>query len=257
MSLRQEIVDKKQLPLIPTLGFRTNLSKYLDIYGQFSRVYRIPTLNDMYWVPGGNTALKPESGWAGELSSEYYLEKKQLEFRSSITGFTRLISNWIQWQPLDAIIWTPINIGKVRSRGIEWRNTLKVMLSKTVSIHGSVSMDYTESTIYDKSNLNYQNQLIYIPYLKGAGYAAIMFKKTTFLVNSVMVGKRYTTSDNSYELPSYALLNLSINQQFGVRKILGDLFFKINNVTNTSYQAIAWRPMPGIHFETGITIKFN
>ena len=31
-----------------------------------ARSYRAPTLNERYWVPGGNPALLPEAGWGSE-----------------------------------------------------------------------------------------------------------------------------------------------------------------------------------------------
>ncbi len=40
------------------------------IKASFSRNSRIPTLNDMYWSPGGNPELRNENGYASEITWE-------------------------------------------------------------------------------------------------------------------------------------------------------------------------------------------
>lgn len=256
-SLRQELVDTKFLPLIPALGFKTHLHKNLDIYGQTSKVYRIPTLNDLNWIPGGNPELKPESGWANELSAEFNKKNKRTYFTTSITGYSRLITNWIQWQPVSSQIWSPVNIGKVNSRGLELRSTLKISITNKIYSKAGLNFDYTKSENVDASNPNYHKQLLYIPYFKSSGFIAFGVKNTVLLMQGVWVGKRYTGSDNLDSIPHYGLLNLALNHNFTLKKTNNNAFLRVNNILNKSYEAIVWRPMPGINFEFGINSSLN
>lgn len=256
-SLRQELVDTKFLPLIPALGFKTHLHKNLDIYGQTSKVYRIPTLNDLNWIPGGNPELKPESGWANELSAEFNKKNKRTYFTTSITGYSRLITNWIQWQPVSSQIWSPVNIGKVNSRGLELRSTLKISITNKIYSKAGLNFNYTKSENVDASNPNYHKQLLYIPYFKSSGFIAFGVKNTVLLMQGVWVGKRYTGSDNLDSIPHYGLLNLALNHNFTLKKTNNNAFLRVNNILNKSYEAIVWRPMPGINFEFGINSSLN
>lgn len=256
-SLRQEIVDTKFLPLIPSFGFKTHLHKNLDIYGQTSRVYRIPTLNDLNWIPGGNPQLKPESGWANELTTEFNKKNKRINFTTSLTGYSRLITNWIQWQPVSSQIWSPVNIGKVNSRGLELRSTLKISITSKLYCNTGFNFDYTKSENVDASNPNYKKQLLYIPYFKSSGFIAFGIKNTVLLLQGVWVGKRYTSSDNLDSIPHYGLLNLALNHNFTFKKTNSNVFLRVNNILNKSYEAIVWRPMPGVNFEFGINVSLN
>jgi len=257
MNIRQEIVDLKVIPFIPAFGFRTMLPKGFICFGQAGRVFRLPTLNDLYWSPGGNPNLKPESGWTEELSLEFQKKKKRVEFTTTITGYNRTISNWIQWQPLNAQVWSPINIGKVNSRGLEWQGRLKVQLTKNINTKLGLNFDYTQSQNMDPQSKSYQKQLIYIPYFKSSGFINMAFKKTNFITQYVLTGMRYTTTDNLESIPAYGVVNIALRQEFKKSAQVGDLFIKINNVLNASYQAIIWRPMPGINYEVGINLTLK
>lgn len=256
-SLRQEIIDTKFLPLIPSLGFKTHLHKSFDIYGQTSRVYRIPTLNDLHWLPGGNPELKSESGWANEISAEFNKKNKRIYFSTSFTGYSRLITNWIQWQPISSQIWSPVNIGKVNSRGLELRSNLKISINNKLYSKAGLNFDYTKSENVDASNPNYKKQLLYIPYFKSSGFLAFGIKNTVMLLQGVWVGKRYTGSDNLDSIPHYGLLNLALNHNFTFKKTNSHVFLRVNNILNKSYEAIVWRPMPGVNFEFGISASLN
>ncbi len=256
-SIRQEIVDSKPLPIMPSLGFKTHLNKNLDILGQTSRIYRIPTLNDLHWIPGGNPELRPESGWSFELGSEFHKKTEKVDFITSATAYSRLIANWIQWQPLNPQIWSPVNIGKVNSRGIEFRSTLKFILTKKIYTKTNFNFDYTKSENVDATNANYQKQLAYIPFYKLSGFIGFGYVNTFIMLNGIWVGKRFTTSDNSDFIAKYGLLNIAINQNLMIKKNNASVFFRINNILNKSYQPVVWRPMPGINFELGITLKME
>ncbi|MDZ7776138.1 MAG: TonB-dependent receptor [Bacteroidales bacterium] len=89
--------------------------------GNVSRNYRLPTLNDLYWQPGGDPELLPERGFTLETGLKYLSQKRNgWHGGAEITWFRNDISNWIAWQP-DGIMsyWTPKNITEVLSQGIE------------------------------------------------------------------------------------------------------------------------------------------
>ncbi len=87
ISARQEFIKNKEIPFTSSLGFEGKLFKFFILKGNVSKHYRLPTFNDLYWAgqgAKGNPNLKPESGWAEELSLIHRSIYKQIGYRINI-----------------------------------------------------------------------------------------------------------------------------------------------------------------------------
>src|SRR5690606_19106395 len=66
LNLRQSLYDGEFVPFTPSLGGQLILTKidnqHLLLNAAISKSYKIPTLNDRFWVPGGKPDLVPEEG---------------------------------------------------------------------------------------------------------------------------------------------------------------------------------------------------
>ena len=73
IAARQEVIDGKLTPLIPTIGVKYFLTKnhHFAINANAARNYKAPSLNELYWNPGGNTDLLPEIGFTSEMGLTY------------------------------------------------------------------------------------------------------------------------------------------------------------------------------------------
>lgn len=254
-SLRQELVAGTLIPIIAGIGTKTQLTKRIQLLSQWSRVYRIPTLNDLYWFPGGNLDIKAEYGYAGEVTLGYKLGNIRYFFEINGTAYSRIINRWIQWQPLSTQVWIPINIGKVRSQGIELRIKTNIVTGNNSRVGLQANADLCSSKNIDPNDINYDKQLMYVPLSKYAATLSFAIFNSSIYLGSIVVGERFTNSDNSAYLPYYYLINAGVSQEFKFRGRSGIIFFKINNITNTYYETIVWRPMPPRNFEIGIQIK--
>ena len=89
--------------------------------------HRTPTLNDLYWNPGGNPDLKDETGFSYDVSLSSNSAIGLFKFDSEITYYRMDVKNWIMWVPKgNGYIWEPVNFSDVVSQGIEF--DLKVEL---------------------------------------------------------------------------------------------------------------------------------
>lgn len=255
--IRQDYTDSKYLPAIPSLGYKTVLNKKITIFGQFGKTYRIPTLNDLYWNPGGNINLKAEWGFQGEQSLEYYSKLKKTDFKLFLTYFSRVVNNQIQWQPVSLQIWSPFNIGKVYSRGLELRSEIRSKITKKLYHKISTNINLTKSENIYKNDKNYGKQIIYVPIFNSSFLTSFIYCKTALIFQFSLIGKRYTSNDNVEFLDSYELLNIYLNHTLNLKKYSLDFFIKTNNILNKMYQEIAWRPMPERNFEVGINFNFT
>jgi vitamin B12 transporter len=259
-TLRQEWVNTTQVPLTWTLGIDYYFTHWLKSKLNASRVYRVPTINDLFWKEGGNTSLLPENGYAYEGGIMLILPKRAHRYTLSIelTAFSRKLENWIIWLP-NGNFWSPQNLMEVWSRGAETNTSFELKKDK-IKLFSNFKTSYVlseNSTSLLTSDASLNKQLIYIPMYSGQLNYGITYCKATLILNHTYTGYRYTSSDHSQYLEPYFLHNLSLAYQLNFKKVRIDLQFQINNLANTSYQVLAARPMPGINYRGGLVFNFK
>jgi iron complex outermembrane receptor protein len=264
LLLRADLVDAAVVPLMPLVGFNYKLLKNEEFFvrGSFSRNYHMPTLNDLYWFPGGNQDLIPEESLEIEGGLNYLKPfGESFYFGTDLSGYASRINNWIQWIPSDKGYWSPQNINEVFARGFE----LSANLSGTSGLFTFklfAEYAFTKTTNESKTAQEAGNagqQLVYIPEQTANGflYGSVRGFYATF--NLLYTGKRNTVmnEDGSAQgvLPAYWMSDLSFGKNLAFRKNKLDIRFKINNLFDVSYQAVRLRAMPGRNFE--LFIKYN
>ena len=167
------------------------------------------------------------------------------------------VNDWILWLPGQSY-WSPQNIRSVISRGLEATTSANHPIGQN-SMKWQASYSFTSSvnqTGIDELDRSVGKQLPYVP-LHNANFS------TMFLANSWSVGliadytgKRYVTTDNESELPAYWLLNVTAAKTFKAGPVRFDIYAKLNNILNTTYQNIKNKAMPGFNFNLGLNLKF-
>ena len=136
----------------------------------------------------------------------------------------------ILWQQNESGSWTPINLQKVCSRGIEIKSKIKI---NYLSIESSFA--YTKSTNESKTN-NLDNtigeQLRYVPIHKGNINFLYSMDNLQFSLNTTYTGEVITSHsiDKNKTLDSLTLSNFAI--QYNYEKIPIIITGKINNLLN-------------------------
>src|SRR5207247_1685622 len=108
-QFREELIDSEWNPLIFSAGFDKLLPFNLKLKAAVARNYRTPSLNDLYWTPGGNPDLLPENGLSEEISLMHDLLKTSFSNKATITFYHHDIQNQITWLP-DLVYWAPKNV---------------------------------------------------------------------------------------------------------------------------------------------------
>jgi outer membrane cobalamin receptor len=244
MSVRKEISDVYESPLLFSIGSRFNFSDFYQLKWNLSRNYRIPTFNDLYWEGSGNPDLKPESSHQTEIGNQFSYKG----FRLTATGYAMKIKNMIRWLPNFSGNWSPINTDKVSIYGVEallgWQKEINKSL---FDFNGTYS--YTVS-LDDVS----KKQLFYVPYHKMTGNLSYSYKKIATYYQVLFTGEVFTTSDNNpkYILDAYNVSNLGVDYNFSKKNIC-KIGFKVSNLWNEKYESLPSRPMPG----RNLTIYLN
>ncbi len=216
--------------------------------------YRMPTLNDLYWVPGGNTDLKAEYSWNVEHTWKYLFRKNSLRFEAQATGYFGRTDNWIQWSPTPFGYWVPENINLVQSAGLEASSQLRFVKRRWQFIIGA-SYSFTHATNLSGTSTN--TQLIYVPMHSIKGNIELKWKEIYLTILPSFYSKRYTLGDNTQFIPPFFLLNLQAGYKLKLRPCSISFFGRLGNTTHADYQMILNRPMPGINFTVGINFYLN
>ena len=259
-SVRKEWVNTTPVPLTWSLGVDYYITRWLKMKANAARVYRIPTINDLFWKEGGNQNLLPENGYAyeGGLMLMIPKNKKKYTLTLELTAFSRQIENWIIWLPNGAF-WSPQNLMHVWSRGAE-TNTSYQYNGKRLKLFSNFKTSYvlsenTASALNSDASIN--KQLIYVPLYTGQFNYGITYKSATIMLNHTYTGYRYTSSDHSQYLLPYFLHNINVGYKIDFKKVNIEFQFQINNLLNNKYQVLAARPMPGINYKGGIVFNFK
>lgn len=244
LNLRKEATSNYESPFLYALGLNYNASKFYRLKLNYSRNFRIPTFNDLYWQQGGNPDLKPESAHQFDFTQEVVLKNASL----SVTGFYNSLTDLISWKPNENGLWQPINTEKVKTYGIEANFDFTFKIAQNHSVKWTTNYGYTVS-----QNQLTQKQLIYVPYHKLTSGLAYSYKKLTIFSNYLFNGEVFTSLDNAYKLKEYTVVNAGI--EYSLLKQCG-IGFRVLNAFNENYQSVAQRPFPGRNYTMNINFKF-
>ena len=261
-SVRQEIVDGQTVPFIPAVGFSIQMTDKWQWRGKLSRNYRLPTLNDRFWRPGGNPSLQAESGWSQELALHYMGLHQSNGWDASLTGFSRRIDDWILWALLDGeSFFSANNISKVWSRGLEARLSYKKTVSKvSIAIQGGYDfIQSTNETPVEQPKLEKGEQLIYTPKHQGFFSTSLHWRSYTIRYSHQSVGRVSGINEDidAYHVDNIRLQTNRLLSKNNPLRVLGDVYVSIQNLWNTNYRVIERRAMPGRYFTAGLKLKLN
>ena len=168
-SIRKEITNNYESPILYAFGSKINVSKYYILKLNASKNFRIPSFNDLYWNVLGNKNLLPESSVSYEVGQELNLKK----FKFSVTSYFTKTNNLIQWTPNNNV-WTPKNISNTRNYGLEVYTQFNQKFNNHL-INLSGSYAFTKA-IDEATNLI----LVYVPKHKINGQLSYSYKKISF-----------------------------------------------------------------------------
>ena len=268
--IREEMYGKEWTPIIPAFFVDGVLSKVGNITAKasVSRNFRFPTLNDLYFLPGGNPNLRKENGWSYDAGVSFAIGKKGIySLKGSATWFDSYIHDWILWLPTTKGFFSPKNIKDVHAYGVELKADLNVALTKEWQLTLDGTYSWTPSINHgdpiSAADQSVGKQLPYVPKHSATVTGRISWRKWSFLYKWCYYSERFTMSSNDIsltgKLPNYFMSNISLEKLLSFR--WADLSLKgtINNLFNEEYLSVLSRPMPGINFEffVGITPKWG
>ncbi len=251
LNLRQALVTKFDPPFTPSFGveyaiFQKGNTK-ISLPANVSLSYRVPTLNERFWVNLGNPDIKPEKGFNKEMGV-VWLQKisNTTQTKFGATVFHNLIDNWTYWNPDRN--YKVENLLQVLAKGFEIESSLKNksnfwQISLDLNYAFTNSSQQKEFGNYSKDILG--KQLIYVPRHVVISTSSITRKAFSLSIQQLFNSERYITFDHSgLPFPPYYLMNLMLSYQKLLKNNQLDLVLQGNNLTNTLYPNLKKNAMP-------------
>jgi outer membrane cobalamin receptor len=251
-GIRSEMYADSRSGLLPSLGIAWEMipDKH-KLRFNISKKYRNPTFNDLFWMPGGNPDLKPESGYSVEAGSVVtFLKKENIKMTADLGAYWSQIDNMIVWRP-DGAYWTAKNYQRVRSGGMDG-NLLFDLIRGRYKYHSSLKVMLNRSGI--KTYTGNHEKMLYSP-----GIITSWENKFSAGIIDLTISHHFT-ADRFYEENSLLKPYQTIDMQTGIRIPVGKgklgIHFTVNNLTNASYELIRLYPMPGRYWSVKINHSY-
>ncbi|GAA4462376.1 TonB-dependent receptor plug domain-containing protein [Nemorincola caseinilytica] len=255
VQARAERVNATNI-FLPGAGANYTLVKdLLGLRATVQRTYRMPTLNELYYFPGGNPTLRPEQGWSQDAGYTLNIKRGRTIYYHDVAVFNRNINDWIMW--LGGAVWTPHNIASVHSRGVETDNKISYN-SGEWGLQLGIATSYVLATTTDSympADGSIGQQIPYTPRYNARGSISFSWRKLYLTYGHTYTGYRFITTDESAWLDPYNTGN--IQAMYGMKMHKHDVLLNVqcNNVWNARYSVAGFRPMPGINWMAGVRVE--
>lgn len=226
----------------PGLDVGYDFNSYHKIYGNVSKVHRVPTFTDLYYsskTEMGNENLVPENAVSAEVG--YQFQKSGILAKAS--GFMRNSNNAIDWvkNSLQDPIWYAQNVGEIDTKGIE------AELSHQIFDWMKYTVGYTYlDNKFKEFNDGFSRYVL--DNLKHQFISKLQFKIRKKITTELLY--RYTERVN---LGSYNTLD----QKTTFTEKNFSCYILVNNITDSKYTETFGVPMPQRWFHIGFTYNIN
>ncbi|SMD43276.1 iron complex outermembrane recepter protein [Aquiflexum balticum DSM 16537] len=260
VNLRQLVFMGNWAPFTPSFGGEWNVWKNkvqsFLLKTSFARSFKVPTLNDRFWVPGGNPDLESEKSWSGEIGLKHVFVKNNFNFEQQITHFRMSVDNWIIWLP-NGSYWSPKNIRKVNNSGLEYFLDVTQQFGEwKLGLSGNYAWNRAiNQTNISENDRSKGKQLPYTPEHKFQSMISIEKGDFSSFLNTQRVGERFAATDNVAKLNPYQLWDMGVDYRWTLGgRLSGNLGAQVNNLFNTDYQVLRLRAMPGRNYQFNLNI---
>ena len=231
----------RQLGLAPQVGLNARLGGAVRAKASAGRAFRMPTLNDRYWTPGGNLGLRPETAWNAEGGVVWQRRGVQAE----ATAYATTARDQIVWAPTGRGYWAPENVARTRALGLE--ASARAARVVTVMEHRGLVDSGLLGTLTEARDLDRGDRLRYVPRWTAKGWAGLTAGALRLGLDAQAVGARPTTLGGGQPLGAHVVVGARV----GVRRELGGallgLDVSLDNLTDARYETVRSHVMPPRH----------
>lgn len=248
--------DKQKLTPSFFVSWRPFPQSGLNLRGFYKRIFRMPTLNDLYYTFIGNINLEPEFTTQYDLGFTYSRTfnstwLRSLEVQTDV--YYNEVENKIVATPTSNFFrWTMVNLGNVEIRGVDVALQTGWKIGRDLTISNRINYTYQRAQDFtDPKSEFYGGQIPYIPWHSGSVVVNLQWRSWEANYSFIYTGERYSSQANipyNYQLPWYTS-DFSVSKGLKVWKGDLKLTLEVNNLLNQQYEVVICYPMPGTNFK--------
>ncbi|MBO7069406.1 MAG: TonB-dependent receptor [Bacteroidaceae bacterium] len=244
----------------------------VTLRGWYKEIFRVPTLNDLYYTQVGNRNLKPENTKQWNVGVEYHWDNRQRTTdnrqRSMVNGqwsmdfqvdaYINKIENRIVCLPLKGTYtWSMMNYGYTYCRGLN--ATIKGHYTRgpwNFSLLNSITWQRDVDRTDPEDEDMYDKPICYSPTFS-TGVTAIMgWRSLQFTTSYLYVGERmWSKADPEDILEPYHNIDMKLSYTHHIKKTSLGLCLEVCDVLDIQYEHLPRYPMPGRNYK--LTLSFG
>lgn len=260
--------NKKEFTPALFLSYKPFADHNFNIRAFYKNIFRMPTLNDLYYTDIGNTNLKPEFTHQYNLGFQYakrYKNKLVKEINFQADGYYNEITDKIVAIPKGSgqYRWMMMNYGYVEIRGVDVATSAELEPYKDLYLNLKLTYTYQKAQDFTKriseelQKTTYGGQIAYIPWHNGSAIASFNYKTWQLNYSFIYIGERYHSSANiseEYEQPWYTN-DMALIKNFEYKNMKYRISVEMNNVFSQDYEVVLNYPMPKRNYKLSITFE--
>lgn len=216
----------------------------LTVRAFHKRIFRAPTLNDLYYTLVGNAQLRPEYTSQWDLGIDY----KDRHLHLALDLYTSRIEDKIVAIPMKCQFrWSMVNFGLVRSLGISTtagydRTWGKLALSANANYTCQRDRDFSSP-----SDPEYKNTIPYSPLHSASLIVSLGYDGWSACTSWLYTGDRFALISNNKEdmLGAWQTVDLKLSKTFTVSRHSLQTTIECSNLTDSRHEVVKRYPMPG------------
>lgn len=254
--------DKRKYTPIVVASWQPFKNEDLNLRAFYKKIFRMPTLNDLYYTFIGNIDLNPEYTTQYDIGVTYSRKFRggypvRLEFQAD-AYYNEVTDKIVAMPTSNQFRWTMVNLGYVEMRGVDVALQTEWHLLKDLKANLRVNYTYEKAQDFtDAKSDYYGGQIPYIPWHSGSAVLNLSYRDWDMNYSFIYTGERYESSANIPEnyAKEWYTNDLSLSRRLHWKKMLWKLTAEVNNVFNQQYEVVQWYPMPGINFRFVINVE--
>ena len=240
----------------PAVSFAYTLDG-LTFRAWYKKIFRAPTLNDLYYTQVGNRNLKPEYTKQLNLGAEYHFDSPRWNVSAQADVYQNKIENRIVCLPLKGTYtWSMMNYGYTFCRGLnataqgryqtdDWFFSLLASLTWQRDLNRT---DPDDADTYDKP-------ICYSPTLSSGITSVVGWRHLQLSTSYLYVGERmWSYADPDDVLKPYHNIDMKLTYSRLMNKTNWSVCLEVCDLLDEQYEHIPRYPMPGRNYKLTLSL---
>lgn len=233
-----------------------------NLRGFYKKIFRMPTLNDLYYTFIGNVKLRPEYTTQYDLGFTYAVEPrrswlKRLEVQAD-AYYNKVKDKIIAIPTSNQFRWTMVNLGRVDIVGVDVSAQASWAFPCGVRLDARLSYTYEQAEdVTSRANTYYGDQIPYIPWHSGSAVINASWRGFELDYSFIYTGERYDATENIPQnyVPEWYTSDIALSYNFRISRTKLRLTAEVNNVFNQQFEVVKCYPMPGTNYKFTLKIE--